>query len=246
MFTDDTQTSCAIAECLLAGATAPLDFAAAIVAAFRRDRRDGYARGFKAFLDGAADEPDFLARIKPHSDKSGGAMRAGPVGLLGSVAAVLTVAAAQARITHDTPGGIGAAQGAALMVFHQVRRLGPIAALPEFRAAHVPGVDWRAPNRARTGPKGEQIARTALAVLLDSRGLTDVLRRAVEIGGDTDPAAAIAMAAAPVSAEMERDLPQTLVDGLESGAYGRPYLAELDRRLAAAFAAPIVAAGPRG
>jgi len=246
MFTDDTQTSCAIAECLLAGTTTPLDFASAIVTAFRRDPRGGYARGFRDFLEGVVDGPDFLARIRPDSEKSGGAMRVGPVGLLGSIEEVLAISATQARITHDTPGGTGAAQGAALMVFHQLRCLGPISDLPEFLAEHVPAVDWRMPHRGRAGPKGEQIARTALAVLLDASSLTDVLRRTVEFGGDTDTVAAIAMAAASVSSEMRRDLSETLIDGLEGGEYGRDYLLELDRRLSAKFAAPIVMAGPRG
>jgi hypothetical protein len=42
-----TQTSCAIAECRLAGTTTPLDLASANITAFRRDPRGGYARGFK-------------------------------------------------------------------------------------------------------------------------------------------------------------------------------------------------------
>lgn len=217
MYTDDTQTSCAIAECLLAGTTAPLDFASAIIAAFRRDPRGGYARGFRDFLEGVADGPDFLARIKPHSEKSGGAMRAGPIGLLGSVEEVLAVATVQARITHDTPGGTGAAQGAAPMVFQQLRGLGPVSELPEFLARHIPSVDWRTPHRGRAGPKGEEIARTALAVLLDSRCLTDVLRRTVEFGGDTDTVAAIAMAAASVSPGMRRDLRRRSSMGLRVG-----------------------------
>jgi ADP-ribosyl-[dinitrogen reductase] hydrolase len=245
MFTDDTQTSCAIAECLLAGTTRPVDFAAGIVRAFKRDPRDGYAGGFRRFLDEVADGPDFLARIRPHSTKSGAAMRAGPIGLLGSVDEVLATAARQARITHDTRGGIGAAQGAALMVFHQVRGLGPIADLPAFLATHVPGIDWKRPHRVRAAYKGEQIARAALAALLDSRSLQEILLCSVARGGDTDTVAAIAMAAASVSAEMQRDLPLTLIETLENGPYGCDYLAMLDQRLSATFEAPIVAAGPR-
>ncbi|MGE4061471.1 MAG: ADP-ribosylglycohydrolase family protein [Sphingomonadales bacterium] len=244
MFTDDTQTSCAIAECLLAGTTQRVDFAAAIVRAFKRDPRGGYAGGFRRFLDKVVDGPDFLACVRPHSEKSGAAMRAGPIGLLGSVDAVLATAARQARITHDTPGGIGAAQGAALMVFHQVRGLGPIADLPAFLTTHVPGIDWKRPHRARAAYKGEQIARAALAVLLDSRSLQQILLHTVALGGDTDTVAAIAMATASVSAEMQRNLPSTLIGALENGPYGRDYLAGLDQRLSAAFGAPIVSEGP--
>ena len=75
---------------------------------------------------------------------------------------------------------------------------------------------------------------------------TDILIRSVDLGGDTDTVAAIAMAPASVSAELVRDLPVALIDGLEDGPFGGAYLAELDSRLAIAFDAPIVAAGPRG
>jgi ADP-ribosylglycohydrolase len=241
-YTDDTQCSIAIAECLLAGRTTPLDFASAIHAAFHRDPRLGYARGFRRVLEAAADGPDLLARLIPTSDRSGAAMRAGSVGLLPSVEQVLAVAATQARITHDSPGGTGAAQGAALMVFHQLRGLGPISALPAFLAAHVPDVDWLTPHRGPTGRAGEEIARTALTVLLDSGGLTDVLRLSVDFGGDTDTVASIAMAAASVSSSLRRDLHPALAAGLEDGAFGLRYLRELDRRLAATFDAPAVAA----
>ncbi|WP_431270212.1 ADP-ribosylglycohydrolase family protein [Dankookia sp. P2] len=155
-YTDDTQCSIAVAECLLAGTTAPLDFGAAILATFKRDPRHGYAHGFRSVLEGAADGAGFLASLRPHSDKSGAAMRAGSVGLLPSIPAVLAVAATQARITHDSPGGTGAAQGAALMVHHQAYGLGPVAELPAFLAAHVPAVDWQRPHRGRAGPKGSR------------------------------------------------------------------------------------------
>jgi ADP-ribosylglycohydrolase len=125
LFTDDTQMSDAVASCVLAGRTTREDFAEAFVTGFKRDWRDGYARGFQAFLESVTDGADFLGRIKPDSDKSGAAMRVGPIGLLGSVEEVLRVATLQARLTHDTPEGTGAAQGAALMVHHQVRGLRP-------------------------------------------------------------------------------------------------------------------------
>ncbi|MBK1661152.1 ADP-ribosylglycohydrolase family protein [Paracraurococcus ruber] len=245
-YTDDTQCSIAVAECLLAGATSALGFAAGILGAFRRDPRLGYAVGFRQVLGAATDGADLIARLRPTSDKSGAAMRAGPVGLLGSAGAVLAMAAAQARITHDSPGGTGAAQGAALMVHHRLRGLGPVAELPDYLAAQVPAVDWRRPHRRHAGPKGEEIARAALGVLLDARSLAEVLVLTVARGGDTDTVAAIAMAAAAVSPGFARDLPPALVAGLEDGPYGRSFLAALDRRLAEAFDAPAVAAGPGG
>jgi len=244
-YTDDTQLSIAVAECVLAGTTTPAAFADRFVAGFKRDPRTGYARGFQAFLATVRDGPDFMARIRPDSAKSGAAMRAGAIGLLPTLADVLEVAARQARLTHDTPGGVAAAQCAAAMVFHQVRRIGPLVALPAFLAANVAGVDWEQRHAGAASGGGVVIAKAALAVLLEARSLSDILVGAVALGGDTDTVAAIAMSAASVSSVLVRDIAPELIDQLEDGPYGRDFLAGLDRQLAKQFDAPIVAAGPR-
>src|SRR5262245_49138882 len=64
-YTDDTQMSIAVAEAILSGERwTPALLARHFVAAFRRDRRQGYARGFYDFLCGVRDEEEFLARIR--------------------------------------------------------------------------------------------------------------------------------------------------------------------------------------
>ncbi len=76
-YTDDTQLSLAIAESLVSGERwTPPNLAHRFVEVFQRDPRQGYARGFYAFLQEVRDGDDFLARIRPDSDKSGAAMRA--------------------------------------------------------------------------------------------------------------------------------------------------------------------------
>jgi ADP-ribosyl-[dinitrogen reductase] hydrolase len=244
-YTDDTQMSLAIAECLLGGAMDPDYIAAVFVTIYQSDRHEGYARQFQKFLDTVKDGSDFMARIKPDSEKSGGAMRAGPVGLLSSIEKVMDVAASQASITHNTSVGRGAAQAAALMVYHQVQNIGLVQDLPDFLTRHVPGIDWLSPHEGEAGPNGDDIVRAALKVLLSTRSLTGILTGAVDIGGDTDTVAAIAMAPASVSSEFSRDLPESLISGLENGTYGRDYLASTDQFLADHFRFPIVSAGPR-
>src|SRR5262249_54941766 len=72
MYTDDTQMSLAVAEAVVSGERwTPENIAARFVTAFQRDPRDGYARGFQAFLETVRDGRDFLARIRPDSEKSG-------------------------------------------------------------------------------------------------------------------------------------------------------------------------------
>jgi ADP-ribosylglycohydrolase len=79
--------------------------------------------------------------------------------------------------------------------------------------------------------KGYSAARAALWVVLEHDSLSAMLEHAVRFGGDTDTVAAIALGVASCSAEVQNDLPQRLLMGLESGTYGRDFLRDLDRRL---------------
>jgi ADP-ribosyl-[dinitrogen reductase] hydrolase len=239
-YSDDAQMTCAVAETLVeCGPDASArDFAERFVRSFKREvtPREGYASAFFDFLKSVKDADDFLARIRPDSEKSGGAMRAGPCGVLGSVEQVKVVAARQAAITHNTPGGIAAAQAAALMCHYFYYRIGPRTGLPAFLDAHVPGHDWAQPHKGDIGPVGIDAVRAALTAVMAADTLPDLLIACVDFGGDVDTVAAIAMAAAAWSVEIDQALPQMLWDELESGEYGRDYLAGLDRRFAA-FAA---------
>lgn len=234
-YSDDAQMSLAVAETLLEcgpHATAR-DFAERFVRAFKRDPREGYAGAFFDFLQTVSDVDDFLTRIRPDSAKSGGAMRAGPCGVLASVPLVLEVAARQAAITHNTPDGIAAAQAAALMVHHGFHQRGARSDLPAFLDTHVPGYDWSRPHKGEVGASGIEAVRAALTALLRNDTLPDLLLDCVNFGGDVDTAAAIAMAPAACTRDIDQTLPQSLWDGLENGPYGRDYLLALDARFAA-------------
>lgn len=71
------------------GAWKPAGIAAWFVKAFQRDPREGYAQGFGEFLQTAQDGPDFLRRIHGRSNKSGAAMRAGPIGVFPSTVDII-------------------------------------------------------------------------------------------------------------------------------------------------------------
>lgn len=230
-YTDDTQMTLAVAEALADGVEwTPLNLADRFVEVFRRDERVGYAGGFHAFLRSVTSGREFLDRIRPDSDKSGAAMRVAPVGLLPTVAEVRHHAALQARITHDTPGGVASAEAAALAVHYCRHRLGPLASLTRWVSDQV-GVDWTTPWRGKVGSKGEMSVRAALTALTNASSMRRLLQTCVAYTGDVDTVATIALAAASWSAEVASDLPRPLYDDLENGTYGRDHLAVLDRRL---------------
>ncbi|NUT48290.1 MAG: ADP-ribosylglycohydrolase family protein [Saccharothrix sp.] len=231
-YTDDTQMALALAELRVSGAAwTPEAVAEAFVATFHRDPREGYARGFQAFLESVHTGAEFLARIRPHSDKSGAAMRAAPVGLLPTVADVLHHTDVQAKVTHDTPDGVSSARAAALAVHYCHHGLGPVAEVGSWVADRLGSGPWARPWRGEVGSKGVMSVRAALTALAAGGSLSSVLRACVAFTGDVDTVAAIAMAAASRSREIADDLPAALVDGLENGPFGRDHLARVDAQL---------------
>jgi ADP-ribosylglycohydrolase len=241
-YTDDTQMSLAVAEALLSGE--PWDaphLAERFVRAFKRDPRPGYSQRFYPFLQQVQTGAEFLSQIDADSDKSGAAMRAAPLGVLPTVAAVLDRCRLQAALTHNTPAGIDAALAAALTAHYFLYALGPKKGLGRFLERWVPG-KWSQPWRGAVGSKGWMSVRAAVTAVVRNRRLSELLRDCVAFTGDVDTVAAIALAAASASSEYEQDLPPALAAGLENGPYGRDYLAAVDRQLLALSRA----AGPPG
>jgi ADP-ribosylglycohydrolase len=234
-YTDDTQMSLAIAESLLDDVPwTPLNLAQKFVECFHRDPREGYASGFYQFLCEVREGHAFLSRIRPDSDKSGAAMRAGPLGVLPSLSEVMERAQIQAAITHNTPQGIAAAMAAALASHYCYHRLGPKAELGRFLERHVPG-EWSLPWEGKVGPKGWMSVRAAVSAIVQCDRLSDLLKMCIAYDGDVDTVAAIALGPASCCDEIAQDLPGQLIDALENGPYGREYLISRDQQLLAKF-----------
>lgn len=230
-YTDDTQMSIAIAEAVVRDDPwTPLALASRFVSAFSRDPREGYASRFFAFLEQVRDGAEFVATIQPHSDKSGAAMRACPIGVFPSITEVIDRCTTQARLTHDTPDGINAAVAASLMTHYFLYRVGPKAQLAEFLLAYVAG-PWATPWTGKVGAKGMMSVHAALTALVSHDSMTSLLRACIAYTGDVDTVATIALGAAAGSIEYEQDLPEHLFAGLEDGPYGRTFLQELDAQL---------------
>ena len=234
-YTDDTQMALGLAGLLLNGD--PLttrNLARHFLAAYKRDPRYGYSQVFQQILNQAKNADGLINRLQPHSDKSGGAMRAAPLGLLPDPRQVVDLAMWQASLTHATRDGMTAAAAAALLVYYCRQGSDP-GDLPGLLTTHLPEVTWVSsylPNQP-VSSRGLDVVRAALWALIDDGpfSLAAILQRSVAYTGDVDTVAAIACAAASMHPGIAQDLPQCLLDGLENGPYGRDYLAVVDQQL---------------
>lgn len=232
-YTDDTQMSLAIAEVIVAREPwTPEHLAHKFVQVFQRDPREGYAQGFYHFLHSVKSGKEFLERIRPESDKSGAAMRAAPIGVFKTIEEVCEKSRLQAALTHHTESGMNSAVAASLMMHYFLYRLGPQAQLGKFLEQHVAG-PWSTPWQGKVGSAGWMNVQAAITALIASRKMSELLKRCVAFTGDVDTVATIALAAGSCSPEMEQDLPQHLIAGLENGDFGYDYLKQLDAQLLA-------------
>jgi len=234
-YTDDTQMSIAIAELIISGDEwTPLNIANRFVDCFKRDWRDGYARGFQKFLESISSGQEFLDKIKPHSDKSGAAMRACPIGIYEDIYEVVEKAEIQAKLTHDTPDGIAAAKAVAIMshsCIYDREVYSYVCFLHNAMLHWVPGFEWDDDWVGKVKSKGWMSVHAALTAVRRNLKLSELLKDCINFTGDTDTVATIALGAASCSSEYENDLPDVLYTGLENGTYGREYLEWLDEKL---------------
>lgn len=230
-YTDDTQMSLAIAEVLVSGEEfTPEILADWFIVCYKRDPRPGYARGFRAFLESIEDGQEFLAKIQPHSSRSGAAMRAMPLGVLQDLDEIREKAQVQAALTHNTLTGRRSAMASALMTHYFLYDVGPKKDLGAWVEANVPGV-WAKPHSGKVGLHGAQCVRAAITALQMSDSMTSLLANCIAFTGDVDTVASIALAAAAGSKEIAQDLPASLVRDLEDGSYGRSYIEQIDNEL---------------
>jgi ADP-ribosylglycohydrolase len=249
-YTDDTQMMIALAESLVEGDFwTKVSIANRFVECFARDERRGYAPGFFNILLNTVSSGEggrgLLARIDGHSDRSGAAMRAAPVGLFPDLQKVKEKSAVQCGITHNSLGGMTSGLCVALMAHYFYYRLGNrhdlnqwlmvqlSEEMPRLSLHSIIESPW--PPGRMVSVSGWECVRAAKTAILENDTMSTILKQAVASGGDTDTVATIAMAVASCSDEIKQDLPQNLYDDLENGKYGRDYLIALDKRLFQAF-----------
>ena len=230
-YTDDTQMAMGIAEHMLVNDVWSIpSLAARFVTGFHRDPRAGYAGPFYDFLKQTVDGGAFINNIRPHSDKSGGAMRAFPLGFYPDTHLVRDLAMFQASLTHATHNGMMAAAVAALMFHHRYHHLGDKNSLSEFLSDWT-GLDFAKPWVGAVSSSGMDCVQAAVTAFLGNDSMGDVLKACVAFTGDVDTVAAIAMPAAAVCEDTAGWLPLVLIDGLENELLGRKFLQWMDEKL---------------
>jgi ADP-ribosyl-[dinitrogen reductase] hydrolase len=224
-YTDDTQRTIATGWTICSGDwVEPAAFLHNLVNEYRRSPRDGYSRRFQALIEEMKDKSslDFIRAIKNRTDTNGSIMGCLPCGFLSNPADVRLAATMQAVATHSFKT-VPHAQSLALAAHHFIQG-GARADLETFLSEESQG-----PSTGYFPTRGgiEMTAEATSAAVLnligcskfapDHRSLSEVLRAAVDLGGDTDSVAALAVGLASLSDEFAKDLPQNLVDGLEFG-----------------------------
>jgi ADP-ribosyl-[dinitrogen reductase] hydrolase len=234
VYSDDTQMQMALGEIIASEREwTPREIAQTFVDVFKRDPRPGYASRFHEFLQSVKTGDEFLARINATSERNGAAMRAPIVGLFPDLSDVMTRSEVQAKLTHDTRGGIDSAVAASLLAHYFAYHLGPKEEAPAFLARHVPGYEWGTPWSGHVEVHGIQTVRAALTAITKADSLAELLKASVDFTGDVDSVATIALASASCSPHFKRDLPSALWEGIENSDYGIQYLHDLDARVRA-------------
>jgi ADP-ribosyl-[dinitrogen reductase] hydrolase len=234
-FTDDTQMSVAVSEVLLSSDAMSSDvFADAFVRCYKRDPRQGYAKGLQGLLEQCGDGAALRRLIRPDSRRNGAAMRSVPLGLISDKRLLASAASAQARVTHDTPEGMLSAHIVALMAHFLLYEQAAVMDIPKLVMRET-GFELKGNWSDEVECDAIQTLHAVNTALLRNRSMSNLLRDCVDFGGDVDSVAAIAMGIASLTLEYTHDVPASLVDGLEGGTYGRDFMVRLDAALASKF-----------
>lgn len=237
-YTDDTQMSIAISELMISNLPwTSENIASSFVSCFKRDPRKGYSKGFYELLSKVSTGSELLEEIKANSTRNGAAMRSVPIGYMNNTDDVIRCATLQAKVTHDTDIGIASSCAVALIAHFGLRLNGSVLDISKFIAKH--GFSgWNLNWSSETSVEAFDTVSAAVTGLNSTRSLKELLSFCIELGGDTDSAAAIAIGLATCFSEYRKDLPSTLFQLLDEPHYGVDFLTKLDDQLLNCFLKP--------
>ncbi|CAM4018191.1 ADP-ribosyl-[dinitrogen reductase] glycohydrolase [Vibrio aerogenes CECT 7868] len=230
-YTDDTQMSVAIAELIIHEPIwNDVLIADKFVECFKRDPRQGYAKGFYGFLSDISSGREFLEKIRNTSDRNGAAMRSVPLSILADTDDLIHKASMQACVTHHTDIAIQSSCAVALAGHFGIHRKGKLSHLESF-LKDFRFSDWNFNWTDEVTVKAYDTVSAAFSCLIRCDNLCDLIIQCVDLGGDTDSVASIAVGLATCFDEYDKSLPQNMLNTLDEASYGIHFLSELDRKL---------------
>lgn len=252
-YTDDTQMSIAIAEQILSDLPGTqVRFAAHFVTAYKRDPRGGYSKRIKNALESTKENLPFEFILKANQagmSSNGSVMRAVPLGLLPDPKEIMYRSIVQTSTSHGHIDAVNAATAVSLAA-HYFYYLLHIKIYRVFNndLAVVDFLDWMSKqlgdstfddiyyaydlyDKERLECDAKTTASLSIKLALYGTSASQILKDAIQIGGDTDSSASIALGLYSLRSDAVMDLPDALYNNLENGKYGRDYLVQLDKKL---------------
>jgi ADP-ribosyl-[dinitrogen reductase] hydrolase len=237
-YTDDTQRSVANAVVVLDfDPLSMMSYAEMYVGVFLDDPRDGYSRNYQAFLESVNSRDGFVENVKRTAISNGSIMGVLPLGYLPSPGVVKAAAAVQAMTTHSHET-VPYAQSLALAAHYFLTGdsnsdfFGMLKYLEEnMDWSNDRIMDWKRPDRRGPVKMTAYDTWSAVMTLQMKQSLSDILVSAVNLRGDTDSVAALAVGLASLNPQIKNDLSKSLYDTFERGEFGLDMLADLDARL---------------
>lgn len=157
---------------------------------YRNYKIDGYARGFQKFISECRFVNDFVSKMSPLSNRNGSVMRSVPVGVLGNVEDVVNYSYIQSSATHATPSSCVSAASVALASHYYYHNLGPKNKVLEYIKA-ITGFTFRRIT-SRVACDAIETANAAIWISKSTDNIELAMKKAVDLGGDTDSVAAVA------------------------------------------------------
>lgn len=250
-YTDDTQMTIAVINHLLLAKEHPGNCTQSslmrkFIEAHRQDVRQGYGKRLAVALSHAIKEsPEnevdcFVKHLgESVSSANGCVMRTIPFGFLPDAAQVARYAIMNASTTHMSFKAVKATVITSLVSHYLYHEMGPLDRI------HIQG--WLVNNgmdivffreeddTKRVECDAMETIQAVLYLITSEKSQSAILRKAIDLRGDTDSVAAVAMGLSSLSKEIEQDIPRNLYDNLENGAFGRDYLEMLERKLFEAY-----------
>lgn len=247
-YSDDTQMSIAVSEYLI-------DLSNNInnpiinyfFNAFKRDPIDGYSRNFQKLLNDSQSVEELKTNLITNSDSNGAAMRSVPIGFIKDISYVVKIAEEQAKVTHNTFGGIISSIMVALLSHYykysndDFTKLLQYLVKQDFNHQEVIvslfelfiNNDWtgRLCNKNPLCKNGLGLAtvHSAITILKNKNSLLDMMSEIICNGGDTDSVASIVWGIA--SHRYNDKLPDFFESDLRNDTYGFKYLIDLNSKL---------------